>query len=118
MNDPVTRIVASSGPAWFGKGCNDVDYAFPSTAVALVVLEWVRLRPQLLPRPHRFTAKRLPVRPAPAIECFSGPGGSIEFSDHGRRFAAFLLLGRHAPPGLASRARSVLNTLRVTTARS
>ena len=32
-NDPVTRIVASSGPIWFGRGCNDLDYALPRTAV-------------------------------------------------------------------------------------
>jgi hypothetical protein len=114
--DPVTRIVASSGPIWFGKGCNDVDYSFPSAAVALVVLEWVRLTPRLPPRPKSFTTKTLPVRSAPAIECFTGPGGSVQFSDHGRRFAAFLLLGRRAAPGLANRARAVLNTLRVTKA--
>jgi hypothetical protein len=113
-NDPVTRIVAASGHIWFGKGCNDVDYSFPATAVALVVLEWVGLAPHLPPRPARFTAKTLPVRPPPAIECFNGPGGSVDFRDHSRRFAAFLLLGRRASAQLAGRARAVLNTLRVT----
>jgi hypothetical protein len=117
VDDPVTRIVAASGPIWFGKGCNAVDYSFPSTAVALVVLEWVRLKPHLPARPHRFTAKTLVVRPPPAVECFNGPGGSAEFIDHGRRFDAFLLLGRRASPELATRARAVLDTLRVTTAR-
>src|SRR5207244_575958 len=107
----VTRIVASSGRIWFGKGCNDVDYSFPNTAVAVVVLEWVRLAPQLAPRPARFTAKTLPVRPPPSIECFNGPGGGIDFTDHGRRFAAFLLLGRRASSRLAGSARAVLNTL-------
>jgi hypothetical protein len=116
-NDPVTRIVVASGPIWFGRGCNDVDYSFPSTAVALVVLEWVRLTPHLPARPHRFTGKTLAVRAPPAIECFNGPGGSAEFMDHDRRFDAFLLLGRRASPALASRARTVLDTLRVTTAR-
>ncbi len=116
MGDPVTRIVAASEPISFGKGCNDVDYSFPSTAVALVVLEWVLLTPHLPARPHRFTRKTLPVRPPPAIECFNGPGGSAEFMDHGRRFDAFLLLGRRAPPELASRARAVLDTLRVSKA--
>jgi len=113
VGDPVTRIVAASGPIRFGKGCNDVDYSFPSTSVALVVLEWVRLTPRLSARPHRFTAKTLPVRRPPAIECFSGPGGSVQFMDHGRRFDAFLLLGRRAVPELADRGRAVLNTLRV-----
>jgi hypothetical protein len=116
-DDPVTRIVAASRPIGFGRGCNDVDYSFPSTAVALVVLEWVRLTPHLPARPHRFTGKTLVVRPPPAVECFNGPGGSAEFTDHGRRFDAFLLLGRRASPALATRARSVLDTLRVTGAR-
>jgi hypothetical protein len=113
VGDPVTRIVAASGPVSFGKGCNDVDYAFPSTAVALVVLEWVTLTMHLPARPHRFTRKTLPVRPSPAVECFDGPGGSVQFIDHGRRFAAFLLVGRRAAPALADRARAVLDTLRV-----
>jgi hypothetical protein len=113
VNDPVTRIVASSGPIWFGKGCNDVDYSFPSTAVALVVLEWVRLAPHLPARPHRFTGKTLPLRRPPVIECFNGSGGSVQFMDHGRRFDAFLLLGRQASPELADYARAVLDTLRV-----
>ncbi len=114
VGDPVTRIVAASGPIRFGKGCNDVDYSFPSTAVALVVLEWVRLTPHLPARPQRFTQTSLPVRPAPTIECFNGPGGSVQFTDHGRRFDAFLLLGRRASPELANDARAALNTLRVT----
>jgi hypothetical protein len=113
--DPVTRIVVSSGPIDFGRGCNAVDYKFPSNAVALVVLEWISpaLGRGLPPRPRRFTVSTLRVRAAPAVECFSGPGGSAEFCDHGRRFDAFLLLGRHAPARLATLARAVLDTLRV-----
>jgi len=114
VNDPVTRIVAASAPIDFGRGCNDVDYKFASTAVAIVVLEWVQ--PSLgrfQPRPARFTSKTLPVRRPPAIECFNGPGGAVEFADHGRRFEAFVLLGRRASPPLAARGRDVLNTLRV-----
>jgi hypothetical protein len=114
--NPVARIVAASGSVSFGNGgCGEFPYSFPSTAVALVILEWVHPTPGVLPhRPGRFTSKTLPVRPPPSIECFNGPGGSVEFIDHGRRFDAFVLLGRHAPAGLADRARSVLNTLRVT----
>jgi hypothetical protein len=114
--DPVTRIVVASGPIRFGRGCNDVDYAFPPTAVAIVVLEWTRptpWAPKWPPRPRRFTPTTLRVRPPPAIECFAGPGGSAQFADHGRRFDAFLLLGRRAPVALAARARSVLDTLKV-----
>lgn len=114
QNDPVTRIVASSGPIWFGRGCNDLDYAFPRTAVAIVLVEWVRPTPgSFSPRPRRFTAGTLPVRQPPALECFNGPGGGIQFSARGRQFAAFVLLGRRAPASLAARARSVLNTLEV-----
>jgi hypothetical protein len=115
QNDPVSRIVASSGPIWFGGGCNDLDYAFPRTAVAIVLVEWVQRTPgaRFAPRPRRFTPKTLPVLPSPALECFNGPGGAIQFSDHGRRFAAYVLLGRRAPAALSARARAVLDTLTV-----
>jgi hypothetical protein len=117
-NDPVTRIVASSGPIVFGRGCGQLDYRFPANGVAIVVVEWVRRTfGPLPPRPRRFTAKTLPVRAPPALECFDGPGGGVEFSDHGRRFAVYILLGRRASPALADRARAVLITLRVAAAR-
>ena len=115
VGDPVTRIVVASAPIRFGRGCNVATYAFPSTAVAVVVVEWVRPTPyaRFAARPRRFTATTLTVRPPPAIECFAGAGGSAQFADHGRRFAAYVLLGKHAPAGLADRARAVLDTLRV-----
>ena len=114
QNDPVTRIVASSGAIRFGRGCGDLDYVFPSTGVAIVVLEWVRPTPGVFsPRPRRFTATTLPVRQPPALECFKGPGGGAQFSARGRRFAVFVLLGRRAPASLASQARAVLDTLEV-----
>lgn len=113
--DPVTRIVAASGPVWFGNhGCGEFPYSFPSTGVALVVMEWIhRWQGVFPPRPAHFTAKLLPIHAPPAVECWSGPAGSVEFIDHGRRFDAFLLLGRHASPRLADCARAVLDTLRV-----
>lgn len=115
QNDPVTRIVASSGPIWFGRGCNDLDYAFPRTAVAIVLVEWVRptTGARFAPRPRRFTATTLPIRPPPALECFNGPGGGVQFSARGRQFAAYILVGRQAPARLAARARVVLTTLEV-----
>ena len=113
-SDPVTRIVVASAPIQFGKGCNDVDYSFASTAVALVVLEWLRPTPgRFPPRPRRFTSSKLPVRPPPSVECFVGPGGSIAFAENGRRFDVFLLLGHRAPPRLADVARRVLDTLEI-----
>jgi hypothetical protein len=112
-NDPVTRIVLASGPVSFGQ-CNDVSYVFPRDAVAIVVLEWRRPTPgRFASRPRRFTPRNLPVRAPPAVECHAGPGGSVQFEDHGRRFAAFVLLGPSAPTTLAARARAVLDTLRV-----
>ena len=118
--DPVTRIVAASGPFDLSKsGCLVATYRFPSTAVSVVVVEWARRTPETRfpPRPPRFTSKTLPVRPPPAIECFDGAGGSAEFVDRGRRFAAYVLLGRRAPRRLVVEARAVLDTLRVKTKR-
>jgi hypothetical protein len=113
-SDPVTRIVVASARIDFGGGCNDIEYVFPGTAVGIVVLEWLRPTPgRFPPRPRRFTSTNLPVRPAPSLECFPGPGGSTQFADHGRRFDAFILLGRDAPARLANLARAVLQTLEV-----
>jgi hypothetical protein len=116
VGDPRTRIVAASGPITVrARGCDIAAYAFPRTAVAIVVVEWVGPTPatRWARRPRRFTSKTLPVRPPPAIECWDGAGGSAEFADHGRRLAAYVLLGRRAPRRLADRARAVLDTLRV-----
>jgi hypothetical protein len=115
VGDPVTRVVVASAPIDFNaKGCNEFAYAFSIKAVAVVILEWVRPTPgHLSPRPRHFTRKNLPVRPPPALECWDGPGGGAQFTDHGRRFAAFILLGRRASVELADRARSVLDTVAV-----
>jgi len=114
--DPVPRITVASGPVRWGRGCNELDLVFPRTAVAIVVVEWVRRTPgaRFAPRPQRFTSANLPVLPPPAVECFGGPAGGTQFLQRGRRFAAFLLLGKDAPPALAARARAVLDTLTVT----
>lgn len=115
--DPLTRVVAVSAPFHFAaSGCQVAGYAFPSDAVALVIVEWQgRANPtaRYAPRPRVFTAKNVPLQPPPAIECFNGSGGSVQFADHGRDFGAYILLGRRAPAQLADRARAVLNTLRV-----
>src|SRR2546422_8030333 len=115
--DPLTRIVAISAPFRFAaSGCQIAGYSFPSNAVALVIVEWQGLAnpdPHFAPRPRRFTAKTLPLQPPPAIECFDGPGGSVQFADHERTFGAYILLGPRAPATLADRARAVLETLRV-----
>ena len=114
--DPLTRVVAISAPFQFAaSGCQVAAYAFPSTAVALVLVEWVGATrgAHWAPRPRRFSAVTLPLRPPPAIECFDGAGGSVQFADQGRRFGAYILLGRQAPERLADQARAVLDTLQV-----
>jgi hypothetical protein len=117
--NPVARIVAASGPVSFGNGCGVGSYSFPSTAVALVIMEWTHPTPGVFPhRPTRFTSRTLPLSPPPSIECFNGPAGSTEFIDHGRRFDAFILLGRQAAPSLADRARAVLDTLEAVSPRA
>jgi hypothetical protein len=116
VSDPVTRVVAISAPFRFAPGgCQVAAYTFPRDAVAIVVVEWVRPTPHARwpARPGRFTAASLPLRPPPAIECFGGAGGSVEFVDHGRRFGAYLLAGRASSRTLVGRARAVLDTLRV-----
>ena len=75
-----------------------------------VIVEWQGVANQgahYAPRPRLFTAKTLPLRAPPAIECFDGPGGSVEFADHGRDFGAYILLGARAPAQLADQARAV-----------
>jgi hypothetical protein len=90
-------------------------YAFPRTAVAVVVVEWVELGrdARWAPRPRHFSPPALRLHDPPAIECFDGRGGAVEFSDHGRRLGAYLLVGRGASPALVERARGVLDTLQV-----
>jgi hypothetical protein len=122
VTNPLTRIVVSSGPIGpdLTSACQTQvsGYAFPKTAVAIVVVEWTQplggMRIGSGPRrPPHFTAANLPMQRASAIECFDGPGGSIQFAERGRSFAAYELLGQKAPTRLAARARAVLDTLRV-----
>jgi hypothetical protein len=121
ITNPLTRIVVSSGPIaprLTGTCSSQVStYAFPATEVAIVVVEWTKriggMKIGTGPRrPHRFTAANLPVD-RPSIECFTGPGGLVQWAERGHSFAAYVLLGRKAPASLAVCARSVLDTLRV-----
>ena len=114
VGDPVTRLVTASSAVKFGRGCNDIDYVIGPRAVAIVVLEWRAPTSGVswVARPSHFTNTNLPVR-AGAVECWAGSGGSMQFAQMGRRFAAFVLAGRGAPPASVSRARRVLDSLRV-----
>jgi hypothetical protein len=119
VTNPLTRLVVSSGPIGPNpkSSCQVAAYTFPKTAVAIVVVEWTKpiagtARGTEPPRPRRFTAANLPLRRA-NIECFEGSGGSIQFSGRHHTFAAYVLLGTKAQAQLASRARAVLDTLRI-----
>jgi hypothetical protein len=112
--DPVTRIVTASGRIAFGRGCNQLDYVLAPTAVAVIVVEWVRPTPgtKWSPRPRKFTETNLPVRRG-LLECFAGRGGGIQFADKGRRFAAYVLAAPRASAASVKRARAVLDALTV-----
>ena len=114
VTDPVTRVVTASGRITFGRGCNQLDWIFAPTTVALVLLEWVGPTPgaRWQPRPARFTGRNLPVRQG-LLECFAGRGGGVQFGERGRRFAAYVLAGRRASGASIDRARTILDTLRV-----
>ena len=112
--DPVVRILTSSGRLRYGRGCNELDYALEPTAVAIILVEWIRPTPgaSLRPRPERFNERNLRVRRG-LLECFPGRGGAIQFAQYGRRFAAFVLAANRASPASIDLARAVLNTLKV-----
>jgi hypothetical protein len=122
IEQPFTRLVFSSGPirSDLTSRCQTQvsGYVFPRNAVAVVVVEWtksiggMRIGRQRS-RPGRFTAANLPIRRPPAIECLAGPGGSVQWTERGHDFAAYVLLGPKAPGRLANRARAVLDSLRV-----
>ncbi len=121
IGNPLTRIAVSSGPIGpdLTSACQtQLSYVFPKTGVAIVVVEWTKplggMKIGAGPRrPRHFTAASLPVRPPPILECWDGAGGSAQWAEHGRSFAAYVLLGRKAPAALAARARAVLDTLHV-----
>ncbi len=119
VTNPLTRLAVASGkigPRLTGRCDAQVaGYVFPENASAVVVVEWTKplggMKLGVGPkRPRHFA---FPIRPAPAIECWPGPGGGTEWAEHGRSFAAYVLLGRKAPRALVPRARAVLDTLRV-----
>lgn len=113
VTDPLTRVAVSSAPLARGStACQIADYAPQPKAVSLVVVEWKTsdyAHPP--PRPARFGAAELALRPPPAIECFDGAGGTAQFTEKGRTFGAYVLLGRDAPRRLAAEVRAVLDTL-------
>jgi hypothetical protein len=112
--DPLARVTVSSEPISRGATqCQVADYAPTPHGVSLVILEWEPSDDASPPpRPTRFTDSNFRLHPG-GIECFSGPGGTLHFADQDRVLGAYILLGEHAEPALAQRARAVLETLRV-----
>lgn len=112
--DPKTWIVASSAPIRVRSvACQIARYAPPPDDVTVVVVEWEQSDASAGPRPRRFTRRNLRWHAPPAIECFGGAGGTVQFQEAGRVLGAYVLLGRRAPRELADAARAVLNTLAV-----
>jgi hypothetical protein len=112
--DPLTRVVASSAPIRLSQvPCQIARYSPPAADVSLAVVEWEPsdyARPR--PRPGRFTEEAFQPRPA-GIECFDGPGGTVQFAEHGRVFGAYLFVGARAPQRLIEQALDVLDRLEV-----
>ena len=114
--DPLVRIVvASANIRAYPHGCKAETFRFTRTGVGLMIVEWMHPQPGAAwaPKPSRFTVRTLPLQGQHAIECWPGQGGSTQFVFRGRHFGVYLLLARDAAPAAASKARAVLNTLRV-----
>lgn len=114
--DPLVRIVvASTRIHSFPLGCKAETFRFARGGVGLMIVEWVHPQAGVVwpRRPRQFSARALPVRSPPAVECWPGPGGAVQFAANGRHFAAYLLLDPHAPLATAAQARAVLDTLAV-----
>lgn len=114
--DPLVRVVvASTKIRPLSQGCKAETFRFARGGVGLMIVEWVRPQPGVVwpLRPKKFTAQALPVRQPPAVECWPGPGGDIQFTANGRHFAAYLLLDTRAPLARGAQARAVLDTLMV-----
>jgi hypothetical protein len=115
-SDPLVRIVAASTKIKsYPQGCKAETFRFARGGVGLMIVEWVHAQKGIVwpRRPSRFTVHAPPLRRPPAVECWPGPGGAVQFSSNGRHFAAYLLLDPHATPATATRARAVLDTLAV-----
>jgi hypothetical protein len=112
VTNPVERFAVASAPIRLGNGCNELSYRFAPTAVGIVLVEWRgSLAPaRMPPRPKRFAIR---IRPAPAIECWPGPGGGAQFEEHHRFFGVYLLVGKRASAATVRRADAVLDTLQV-----
>ena len=115
ITDPRTRIAIASGPLRGPGSCDTpvTRYAPDGQNVALVVFEWKTADGALPPpRPAEFDRETLPLRDG-ELECFGGDGGTVQFTEQGRVFGVYVLVGEHADDDLVADARAALETLRV-----
>jgi hypothetical protein len=113
--DPTVPLVVSSDPIRRnGRPCEVGQFAPRRTGVTIVVVEWRGHygSTRWPPRPRRFDQGALPLRLG-SIECFAGRGGSVAFTQNGRRLGVYLLAGRHAAFPLVRRARAVIASLKL-----
>lgn len=126
VSDPVERIAIASVPVTVNPDQSCVTQAsnrsFSDQGAMVIVLEYTSDvgGPVIdyLPRPGRFgpdVPKRMGGRiPTARFECFDGSGWIFRFTEQGRRFLAWILLGPEAASDQERVALSVLSSLRVT----
>lgn len=117
ITDPVVRLAVASAPVAIApRGCHVGGYRIPERAAMVVVLEWRHreLQPRgPLPPPTDVRPADLHLR-AGNVECFAGPGGSVQVGDGGRVWGAYVMLGRRAPARARAEALEVVRSLRAT----
>ena len=113
--DPVTRIAATSGPLREPMpGCETqiTRYAPDPEGASLVIVEWKDPDPTLPRRPPTFEGDALRLQQG-RLECFAPNGGSVQFSERGRVFGVYVMVGERGQRSLAEEARRALDTLQV-----
>jgi hypothetical protein len=126
VSDPVERIAVASAPAPINPErakCETEasERSLPPTAAMVIILEYTTdiggPLGSYAPRPSRFgphTPAAIGGRtPAPAFECFDGPGWTFQFTDHERRFLVWVLLGPKAGANVEAQALTALDSLSV-----
>jgi hypothetical protein len=108
-SDPAQRLLATTARGKLGG-----HYAVPARAALVLVMETESGR--FPPRPARF---QLPKRFVGALggccEIPNGPGVEMTFRDHGRKFYAFVYVGRRS--GERQKTLALLNSLRISASR-
>jgi hypothetical protein len=105
-SSPADRFVAVKGHARLHAGMT----APAGAALVLVQEGWSGPFPK---RPKAFSLRRLDGNIGGCCEMPVGRGTELLFRDHGRRFYAFVYIGKHAPAEAERDVVSLLNSLRV-----